>query len=209
MPRASRVLLGARGVEFSKFLSRSFLYPVSSTMDPSLLTTVITELSYELWLYAAGFVGPDDAEDVIQVLLLKLHTTCSQIEVQNLKAWCYTVVKNRCIDVQRKKQGRPQVSLSDFDEMATPEHRLPTPAALTTELTPVDTSAAKENRLLLRAALESLGAQAREVVELAFFIKLSHRQIAQIIGTSESNSRTILTRALKELGVLLTPFIHA
>jgi RNA polymerase sigma-70 factor (ECF subfamily) len=178
-------------------------------MDPSLLTTDITELIKELRRYAAGFDGPVDAEDVIQFLLLKLHTPCSQIEVKNLKAWCYAVVRNRCIDVQRKKEGLPQVSLSDFDETATPEHRLPTPAALTTELTPADTYAAKENRLLLRAALESLGAQAREVVELTFFKELSHSEIAQIIGTSEVNSRKILSRALKELGVLLTPFIHA
>ena len=64
---------------------------------------------------------------------------------------------------------------------------------------PDDAAEAAMRRRVLRARWRSCSARERELVALKYFAGLDNREIAAVIGTSESNAGTKLHRAMEKL----------
>jgi len=69
--------------------------------------------------------------------------------------------------------------------------------------TPSQHAIANEEALRIERALESLPPDYREVVVLARYVGMTHREIAEEMGRSEMAVRTLLSRALARLAELL------
>ena len=76
--------------------------------------------------------------------------------------------------------------------------------ACQTFLTPSRDAQGKEHLKLLEAAFDKLPEHYREVILLSRVVGLSHREIAEIMGRSESATRNLLYRALADLGQTLS-----
>ena len=130
---------------------------------------------------AYGFLGSEqDAEDAVQDAFLKTHRAQAAFANRSaLHTWVYRVLINTCLDERRRRSRRPALS-EDAESAAATE-------------SPADMRAA------LRQAIANLDARQRAVFLLSAVEGLPHAEIAAIVETTESNSRTLLLEARRNL----------
>ncbi|HEX6782863.1 MAG TPA: sigma-70 family RNA polymerase sigma factor [Solirubrobacterales bacterium] len=100
------------------------------------------------------------------------------------RAWLFGIARNAALDELRRRGRQAEliaepVDLESFGSAESAEHH--------------------ERRLAVSAALERLQPGERELVALKFFAGLANAEIAQVLGTSESNAGTKLHRAMTKL----------
>jgi RNA polymerase sigma factor (sigma-70 family) len=101
------------------------------------------------------------------------------------RAWLFGIARNAALDELRRRRRRR----ADLDPEAA-EDLAPSPLAQ------VEQNARRE---AVRSALAELAPREQELVALRYFAGLSHAEIAEIAGISESNAATRLHRALTKL----------
>ncbi|MBD0325519.1 MAG: sigma-70 family RNA polymerase sigma factor [Pyrinomonadaceae bacterium] len=87
-------------------------------------------------------------------------------------SWLMTIARSRAID--RLRSGRQERQRNEPLETA---GAIPTLAS-----SPQDATVAAERQAIVRAALDTLSAEQREVIELAYYLGLSHSEIAERLG---------------------------
>ena len=99
------------------------------------------------------------------------------------RAWLFGIARNAALDELRRRRR-----LAELPEES------PDPSA------DLDEDADRRVKLgMVRSAFENLGPRDRELISLKFFAGLSNREIADVLGTSESNAGTRLHRTITKL----------
>ena len=134
-----------------------------------------------LCLYALHYLGdPDAVEDVVQESFTALWR--QEKAVANVKAWLYSAVRNRSIDLLRRA-GKTEPLPTDLDG-------------------PISDDEA-ENRSALEArlwtAVDALPEMRRKGLLLAKRDGLSYKEIAEELTLSEHTVRNHISRALETL----------
>lgn len=138
--------------------------------------------------YVAGLLNGDHerARDVVQDAFMRLcNQDPEQIE-ENVKAWLYTVARNRAFDVIRK-ESRMVVSdlVPDSEDMGHPD-----PALLSSQ---------RDQTREILAWVEELPHNQKEVVLLRFQQNMSYKEIAEVTGLKTGNVGFLLHTGLKTL----------
>ena len=94
--------------------------------------------------------------------------------------WLYTIARNTLVDRSRKKQEEPIEIMENDHRTENPYHQV-------------------ELRMDVWMLLSELSEQQRQVVQLRFIDDLPVKEIADVIGKSDSATKSILYRALKQL----------
>ena len=88
------------------------------------------------------------------------------------------------------------------------ERAVPLDTSITPQLadsrTPSRAAADHEEIVRFRQAMQRLDDTSRQVVELAWFQQLAHREVAERLGITEAHSRVLLSRALARIAKLAT-----
>ena len=156
--------------------------------DDSVLRDMFDEYGSLVLSICRKLVGPE-AEDLVQQVFLAAWNGRDRFDPSkgSLAAWLSGIARFKAIDHLRAASRRPSVPSAEVGELATVE-----PAVNQV----VD-------RMVLSAALRSLPAARREVVELGFFAELSHPEIADRLdlplGTVKSHMRRGLEALQREL----------
>ena len=130
-----------------------------------------------------------DAEDIVQSIFIKIQQHPPHIDNQpKLEAWLLQVTKNALIDYWRKQKNT--VSLSEEHDFAEED------------------DATEENPWLnlsccLLAMMKDLPAKYRQAVELADLQEIKHKDIALMMGISESGVKSRVKRGREKLHDLL------
>jgi len=125
-----------------------------------------------------------DAEDALQEAFLKGYRSQQGFKKNAaLHTWVYRILINNCLDEGYRRQRRPFVD-------APPEA--------------VPGGSSADLRFALRQAMSQLAARPRAVFLMAAVEGLPHAGIAAILEISETNSRTLLLEARRELQVKLS-----
>ncbi len=136
------------------------------------------------------------AEDIVQDAFLSLWRSSSGYDPArgSVRAWILSVVHNRAIDAFRRQSSRDSRDVHD-DGIA---ERLPAPDATDVEVERLD------DARQVRAALDELPPDQRQVIELAYFGGFTHTQIAEMLelppGTVKGRMRLGLTKMRYVLG---------
>lgn len=146
----------------------------------------------------------DEAEDGVQEVFLKVQRRIGTFRGDSaLSTWLYQVAVNSLRDHRRKqlrlKRALPFQDAPGAEAVSEPaEQRIPAATA-----TPVDDAARVERSLLVRAALDRLPTQFREVLVLRELEGWSYRDIARVLGLAQGTVESRIFRARGRLAAEL------
>ena len=136
------------------------------------------------------------AEDLMQETFLRVWNRAAAFDSDkgSLGAWVMTVARNRAIDYIRSVQNRMRENIYELDASDNP-----------VLFTTIEASILNSDRARrLKQAFESLSANQRLVIELAYYEGLSQTEMAerikQPLGTVKTWCRTALLKLREELG---------
>ena len=155
---------------------------------------VFAEL-YEYYLpkvfrYISYQVGDMDlAEDLTSAVFEKALTRFDgyRSDKSAFSTWLMSVARNTVIDHYRVKSRKITISIEETFEPASEE------------ISPEEKVIRRDELQRLETYLRGLPQQEREIISLKFGAELTNRQIAKILGLSESNTGTKLYRAICKL----------
>ena len=140
---------------------------------------------YQKHVFAAAFSicqNIADADDVVQDTFLKYHCSKKEFSSQeHIKAWLLRVAINKAKDHTRSFWKKNTVSIEEL-MMASPDNE-----ALTL--------AEKDDGVRILENVMKLPTKYRIVIHLFYYDDLSVAEIAKVLGLSESNVKTRLSRA--------------
>ena len=164
------------------------LLPRVGNGDRAALEALYVQTEKAVYALALSILrDPEDARDVTQEVYLKVRAAARLYVPQGKPlAWLFTITRNLCRDLQRSHSYDGQ-SPEDLENVA----------RFSYISDPTD-------RLVLAAALKTLGDEERQVVLLHAVSGLKHREIAQDLGLPLSTVLSRYNRALKKLKRYLT-----
>lgn len=133
------------------------------------------------------------AEDLVQTVFERMLRYCqSYREGSAVKTWVYQIARNTVKDHWKK-----------FDNQPVGYQKLRIDGQLTIQLAVAAEADAdveqKESLTLLQAALERLSAEQREILVLARLERMPYKELALVLGCTESAVKVKVHRALQEL----------
>jgi len=154
----------------------------------------------------SGWLGAEDASDVVQQTLLEAHRNKSRASAQQdlvpRRGWLRRILQCNLADVARdahreKRDVRRTVALDRFAGDDSGNAILATITACDT--TPSEAAMRAEQRDLILGALDQLSTDQRRVIELRFFESRRIPEIAAQLGRSEAAVAGLLFRGLRRL----------
>ena len=140
-----------------------------------------------VYAYAMGLLRDRAAaEEVTADVFERAFRARGQFERARGKArsWLFGIARNATLDeLRRRKRTAAATADGEFEQLTTGE----------------DEATVSDQRLAVRALVAGLPARDRELVALKFYAALTNREIAAVLGTSESNVGTRLNRAISAL----------
>jgi RNA polymerase sigma factor (sigma-70 family) len=100
------------------------------------------------------------------------------------RAWLFGVARNAALDELRRRGRQAELTAEPVDLVT---------------FGSAESAEDSERRLAVSAALERLAPGERELIALKFFAGLENREIARVLGISESNAGTKLHRTMTKL----------
>jgi len=162
------------------------------TLDPTLRAAVVALRPVLLVLARRMCASEADAADVVHDTLESALQSGDRLQaVENLQAWLVTILHRRMIDLFRKRE-REQLGDPPEEPHVTPD----APVADAPLWTRIDFTQ-------LRAAVERLEPEFREVFTLHAFERRSYKDIAAALDIPQNTVGTRLLRARRKLRVLL------
>lgn len=136
------------------------------------------------------------AEDVVQEAFVSLWRTGARYDPSrgSVRSWILSMVHNRAVDAFRRNAIREGRNIGDERLAEQLESG---------ERTDVESERREQSRVV-QSALDSLPADQRQVIELAYFGGFSHREIAQLLalpdGTVKGRIRLGMAKLRTTLG---------
>ncbi len=153
------------------------------------------QLVYSLALRILGDAA--DAEEVTLDVYSQVWRNPRRFDPERgtVRTWLATLARSRAIDRLRSRAARRQ------REEPFPER----PEFPDTTACPEEAGAAGQQRRLLEAALRELAPEQREAIELAYFLGLSHSELAARLGQPLGTVKTRIRLGMMKLRDLLQP----
>lgn len=160
-----------------------------TAFDDAVLPHLNTAYNLARWLTR----NDQDAEDVVQEASLRAFKYWDGFSGRDCRAWLLAIVRNTFYSWQRKRSVQPELTadgeLDDLDDnVPSPEREVLRNA----------------DREILKAALEDLPVEFREVIVLREMEGLSYKEIADIGNVPIGTVMSRLARARKRLQIFLT-----
>ena len=137
-----------------------------------------------LLYYITGimYCDKEDGEDILQEIMIKVYDNLDHYKTgTSFNAWIYAITRNHCLDTLRKKRTRPR-----FEELGERSG---------TALDVFDDVCSKELHRAIRASLENLSDEDREMIYLRHFEGLRYKSIGNIIGMNVNSVKTRMRAA--------------
>jgi RNA polymerase sigma factor (sigma-70 family) len=132
--------------------------------------------------FLAATVGPQEADDCLQETMIAALRAYPRLrEGSNVRAWLFTIARNKALDEHRSRVRRP----------------VPVAAGLEGEAARPTAADGPDGELW--ASVRELPPKQRAAVVLRFVNDLPHREIARVLDCSEAAARRSLHEGLAKL----------
>ena len=147
---------------------------------------VIEEHGQAVLRFCAAQAGPQRAEDVFQETMLAALRAYDEVrDAAAVRSWLFAIAARKAVDAHRRRAREPE-PVADLD-----------PPAAAGEI------AVRDDALWRR--VRRLPDKQREAVALRYVADLSHREIAEVMGTSEAAARRNVFEGLEQLRKQASP----
>ena len=162
-------------------------------------------LRYEKQVYnlALRMVGQEqDALDLSQEAFVRAWRGLPAFRSDaKFSTWLYRLTSNICIDFLRSQKNRRTVSMTvEEDQEESQQWQLPDPAP-----GPEQQTVEREQARRIKAAMEQLAPEQRQILTLRAIHGLSYAQIGQIMQLKEGTVKSRLNRTRQQLKQILMP----
>lgn len=131
----------------------------------------------------------EDAEDIVQDTLMKVWSNRAEMcAVSSIEAYAMTMCRNQALDICAKKE-RQNISLDEKAHDRTDTHSMP----------PDEKMAQDEGKTLVRQAIDSLPEKQRTAMLMREIEEKTYKEIAQVMGLTESDVKINIFRARKSI----------
>lgn len=158
-------------------------------------------LEYIDGLYSYALVltrNQAEAEDLVQETYVRAMQAMSKLRADsNLKGWFFTILRNVWLNQLRKQRTGPQIVGIDVEDGVADSIVEPSKDSY-------DLYVSKVEREKVRAAIEKLPVQFREIILLREYEELSYQEIASVLDCPAGTVMSRLGRARSRLRTLLS-----
>jgi RNA polymerase sigma-70 factor (ECF subfamily) len=166
-------------------------------MERSELERELEALHAECWGWALACCARDSelAEDALQTAYLRMLSGRAKFDGRSsVKTWAFGVIRMTAIEESRRRNSW---MARNAGADATMDMADPSPGADAT-------AESSEQRAMLIAALATVSARQREVLQLVFYHGMTIEEAARVMGVSVGSARTHYERGKKALAHALT-----
>lgn len=152
--------------------------------DSQALAALYHSTSASIYAFALSVLkNAQDAEDVLHDCYLNLYSAAPNYRsLGKPMAWILTITRNLCLLKLRERQKMADVSEEDWEPYLESRESL-----------------SPEDRLILRACMNHLSDEERQIVVLHAVSGFKHREIAELTGHSLTAVLSKYNRAIKKL----------
>ncbi len=168
--------------------------------DEKVFRQIMDDRYNQLYNFAFGYLNNEEnAEEVIQEVFLQLWDNRSKLHANTiLKAYLFTLTRNRCIDLIRRERLMLQFRTdkqAEYDQLTESFHALSDPI--------LDQIFASELQDEIDKAIVSLPEQCQKVFMLSRNKGLKNREISDVLNLSKKTVESHITKALKTIRAAL------
>lgn len=162
------------------------------------LAALVERYQHDVFRFCLHYLkNVEAAREGAQETFLRVYVARDRFDTgRRFKPWMLCIARNLCLNELKRKRAVPMETLETYASTAREESGAVTRSP---EDGPAERAMAGERAQTLEQALDSLPEEAREIVVLRYFEKMSARQIAEIVESTEGAVRTRLHRILKQL----------
>jgi RNA polymerase sigma-70 factor (ECF subfamily) len=166
--------------------------------DDLAFVTLYNRYKRQIYVFCLRMLLDEEAaKDCVQEVFLRVYEHRGQLrQVKRFSSWLYAIARNQCLSVFRGSKHEAAEEI-DFESIRSPLGEAPDMLLERQE------SIDLVGRYLARLKLEY-----REVLVLREFQGLSYREIAEVIGDSESAIKSRIFKARQRLFELLRPILR-
>jgi len=158
-----------------------------------LVRRALEEFEARLIGYAASILRDHDrARDVTQDTFIKLYAQDPDKVSEALKAWLFTVCRNRCLDILRKER---RMETMEQEQVVQIHDKIEDPSR--------QAERSDEQSEVMRF-LERLPENQKEVLRLKFQGDMSYKEISEVTSLSVSNVGFLIHAGLKRMRGMLS-----
>ncbi|MCK4761823.1 MAG: RNA polymerase sigma factor [Candidatus Aminicenantes bacterium] len=168
--------------------------------DMSAFQELVERYKKKIYYLAFDMVGDHhEAEDLSQEVFIKAFRFIKKFRKEaKVSSWLYRIAVNTCIDAQRKKSSKPQVSM---------ENEQLESAFLASNRRDEDISISEPERLAgaeivqerIRRMLGGISPRERSVFILRYYNEFGVKEIAAVLKVSSNTIKSLLLRARRKL----------
>tara|TARA_R110001592_G_scaffold11954_5_gene58200 strand:+ start:160 stop:786 length:627 start_codon:yes stop_codon:yes gene_type:complete len=166
--------------------------------DDLALATIVERYQNDIFRFCLHYLkNVESAKEMSQETFLRIYAARARFEVsRKFKPWMLCIARNLCLNEIKRRKTVHMETLEEYASSARDDYGevMQAPAD-----GPYEQLLTKERNRVLMGMLDSLAEEAREMVVLRYFHKLSARDIAETVGSTEGAVRTRLHRILKQL----------
>jgi RNA polymerase sigma-70 factor (ECF subfamily) len=138
-----------------------------------------------------------DAEDLVQETYVRAMKAIGKLRADsNIKSWLFTILRNIWLNQIRKRRNGPQMIETSGEEDIVNDIVEPSKDAYETYVSNLE-------REQVRAAIDKLPVEFREIIVLREYEQLSYQEIADVLDCPAGTVMSRLARARSKLRVLL------
>jgi RNA polymerase sigma-70 factor (ECF subfamily) len=150
---------------------------------------------------------PTEAEDLSQVVFLQVYKSAHRYEVSSkFSTWMFTIARNLCLNEIRRRSRHPADSL---DTAQTEQDDRPARQFQDVKtFSPPDNLLRGELEQKVEEALADLPENQRTALLLCRAEELSYEEIAKVLGSTVSATKSLIHRARETLKHKLKPYLQ-
>ncbi len=175
--------------------------------DRSAFESLVRRYQQDVFRFSLHYLRDiEHAKEIAQEVFLRVYTARERFDpARSFKPWLLCIARNLCLnEIKRKKTVRME-TLEEYVSSS----REDSGELLRSSADGADEKMmTSERHMALMAAVNALPGDASELVKLRYFERLSAKEIAEIMDSTEGAVRTRLHRILKQLRTTCELFIE-